>query len=104
MHDRTTRIGRAGEDRVWFTDPSDAVLRQGVFVRADVNPTAGPLFVAYPEATAACSQPEDVEVTTTLLATLPVTGSNTGGTAWIAGVFVLLGGLVVLGARRRRPV
>ena len=89
---------------VWFTDPSDAVLRQGLFVRADVNPTAGPLFVPYPEATAACSQPEDVEVTTTLSGTLPVTGSSTGGTVWIAGLFVGLGGLVVLGARRRRSV
>ena len=42
---------------VWYSDPSDAVLRQGVYVRADINPTAGPLFVAYPEATAACAQP-----------------------------------------------
>ena len=45
---------------VWYVDPSDAVLRQGVYVQADINPTAGPLFVAYPEATAACAQPEVV--------------------------------------------
>ena len=92
---------------VWYTDPTDAVLRQGVYVRADVNPTAGPEFVAYPEATAACAQPESLEeVTTTSLAlgsTLPVTGSSSAETAWIAAAFLAIGGLALVVARRRRP-
>jgi hypothetical protein len=45
---------------VWYSDPSDAVLRQGVYVQADIIPTAGPVVVAYPEATTACAQPEVV--------------------------------------------
>ena len=93
---------------VWYTDPSDAVLRQGVYVRADVNPTAGPQFVAYPEATAACAQPETLlaaptTTTTTLTSSLPVTGSSTAGTVWIAAGFLGLGGFALALARRRRP-
>ncbi len=94
---------------VWFVDPSDAVLRQGVYVRADINPTAGPLFVAYPEATAACSQPEALEATTTTAAaaslggSLPVTGTSSSSTLWIAFGFLGLGGAALMIARRRRP-
>ena len=90
---------------IWYTDPSDAVLRQGVNVRADINPTAGPLFVAYPEATAACAQPEQVDAAqrgTTISASLPVTGTSSTGTLWMAAGFLGLGGLALAIARRRR--
>ena len=89
---------------IWYTDPSDAVLRQGVNVRADINPTAGPLFVAYPEATSACAQPEqvDAESGTTVSAVLPVTGTSSSGTLWLAAGFLGLGGLALVIARRRR--
>jgi LPXTG-motif cell wall-anchored protein len=94
---------------IWYTDPSDAVLRQGVNVRADINPTAGPLFVAYPEATAACAQPTaagevDAATATTLAASLPVTGSSSSATLWIAAGLIGLGGLAMAAARRRRAV
>lgn len=90
---------------VWYSDPSDAVLRQGVHVRADINPTAGPLFVAYPEATAACAQPtpEEAGTATTISASLPVTGTSSSGTLWVAAGFLGLGGLALTVARRRRP-
>lgn len=87
---------------VWFTDPADAVLRQGVYVRADVNPTAGPLFVAYPAATSACSGPEQ-QLQAPPDPTLPTTGSSSSTeTMWMAAVLVGFGAAAVLVARRRR--
>jgi LPXTG-motif cell wall-anchored protein len=63
------------------------------------------LFVAYPEATAACAQPERVDAATATVtgASLPVTGTSSTGVVWLAASFLGLGGLAVAIARRRRP-
>jgi hypothetical protein len=84
---------------VWYTDPTDSVLRQGVMVRADVNPTAGPQLVTYPAATAACAGPETDSVVPDGPG-LPVTGHGIDVT-WMAIAFVGVGCLLVLVTRRR---
>jgi len=53
-------------------------------------------------------QPENLladptTTTTTLTSSLPVTGSSTAGTVWIAAGFLGLGGFALALARRRRP-
>jgi len=44
-------------DGFWVQDPSDAFLRQGVFLTYTVNPTAGPVLVTYPPESSACANP-----------------------------------------------
>jgi len=39
-------------------DPSDAFLREGIFLTYTVNPTAGPVLITYPPETAVCNSPE----------------------------------------------
>jgi hypothetical protein len=44
-------------DGFWVQDPSDAFLRQGIFLTYTVNPTAGPVLVTYPPESSACANP-----------------------------------------------
>ena len=101
---------------IWYSDTSDAVLRQGVYVQADLAASAGPQLVPYPEAATGCAQPAVVapEAVTGVLAEsgvlpadvpteLPATGSSSPDMLWIATGFVGLGVLVAGLARRKRP-
>ncbi|MGB0113431.1 MAG: LPXTG cell wall anchor domain-containing protein [Ilumatobacteraceae bacterium] len=47
-------------DGSWIPDPSDAILRDGLTIQVEVNPTAT-ATVSYPPATSACNGPEDAE-------------------------------------------
>lgn len=49
------------ENGFWVEDPSDAILREGLTVTIEVNPSAT-AQVAYPPATSACASPENPEV------------------------------------------
>jgi hypothetical protein len=44
-------------DGFWVQDPSDAFLRDGIFLMYTVNPTAGPVLVTYPPESSACANP-----------------------------------------------
>jgi hypothetical protein len=44
-------------DGFWILDPSDAFLRDGIFLTYEVNPTAGPVLVTYPPESSACANP-----------------------------------------------
>jgi LPXTG-motif cell wall-anchored protein len=85
----------------WVHDPSDAHLRDGLTVVIEVNPTAT-ASVSYPDATAACADPQVVPTTPAAIpsGTLPQTGSSTGVLAAIAGGLVLAGGATLFGVRR----
>jgi hypothetical protein len=58
------------DDGFWVLDESDAVLRQGLTVVAEINPTAT-TTVTYPPATSACDSPEGPFPATAFV--LPVT-------------------------------
>jgi hypothetical protein len=45
------------DDGFWVQDPSDAFLRDGIFLTYTVNPTAGPVLVTYPPESSACANP-----------------------------------------------
>jgi hypothetical protein len=45
-------------DGFWVQDPSDAFLREGIFLTYEVNPTAGPVLVTYPPESSACANPD----------------------------------------------
>ncbi|NQY57404.1 MAG: DUF11 domain-containing protein [Ilumatobacteraceae bacterium] len=45
------------ENGVWVEDETDQFLREGLFFRVTVNPTATTALVPYPEATEACADP-----------------------------------------------
>jgi hypothetical protein len=57
---------------LWVQDPSDAFLREGIFLTYELNPTAGPVLVEYPPESSECANPEN-PVTTTTVVLLPVT-------------------------------
>jgi hypothetical protein len=44
-------------DGFWVLDPSDAILREGIFLTYEVNPTAGPVLVTYPPESSECANP-----------------------------------------------
>jgi LPXTG-motif cell wall-anchored protein len=91
---------------LWEIDSSDSRLRDGLTVTVEVNPTAT-ANVAYPPATQACSDPDQVEsqapTTTVQLVQLPSTGSGSGRIAGVGGLLLLAGGAMVLLVRRPRP-
>lgn len=105
----------------WEFDPTDARLREGVTLTADVGPSATE-SVSYPAATEKCNSPEIVEIGGPLppappaaappapasapgpdvAAALPATGSGSWLLALLATVLVLAGsGGVALGRRTR---
>jgi len=45
-------------DGFWILDPSDEILRQGISLTYEVNPTAGPVLVTYPPESSACANPD----------------------------------------------
>ena len=45
------------DDGFWIQDPSDAFLRDGIFLTYELNPTAGPVLVSYPPESSACANP-----------------------------------------------
>ena len=45
------------DDGFWIQDPSDALLREGIFLTYEVNPTAGPVLVTYPPESSECANP-----------------------------------------------
>lgn len=108
-------------DGTWEFDPTDARLREGVTVTADVNPSATG-SVSYPAATEKCNGPEIVTTAGPLppappaaappapaavpgpdvAATLPSTGAGSWLMALLATMLVLAGsGFVALGRRTR---
>lgn len=105
-------------DGSWIQDPSDAVLRDGLTIVVQVNPTAT-TTVSYPSSDSACANPPRTSPpTTTTIACVP--GQNNDGTpdddctlprtgggidkALLIGGAALLAGLVFLAAARRRRV
>jgi hypothetical protein len=62
------------DDGFWIQDPSDAFLRDGIFLTYTVNPTAGPVLVSYPPESSACANPNGpFPPTTTTTVVLPPT-------------------------------
>jgi uncharacterized repeat protein (TIGR01451 family) len=86
---------------VWVEDPTDAVLREGVTVTAEVNPSASG-FVAYPPATSACANPPTPPPPPpkTPPPPLPFTGSGAGPA--LIGLIILLAGAALVARTRRR--
>jgi len=60
---------------LWVQDPSDAFLREGIFLTYELNPTAGPVLVTYPPESSECANPENPPVVppTTTPGALPAT-------------------------------
>jgi hypothetical protein len=44
-------------DGFWVQDPSDAILREGIFLTYELNPVAGPVLVEYPPESSECANP-----------------------------------------------
>jgi hypothetical protein len=59
-------------DGFWVLDPSDEILREGIFLTFEVNPTAGPVLVTYPPESSECANPNGPFPPTTTVV-LPVT-------------------------------
>ena len=60
------------DDGFWIQDPSDALLREGIFLTYEVNPTAGPVLVTYPPESSECANPPGpFPPTTTTTTTAP---------------------------------
>jgi hypothetical protein len=88
------------ENGLWVLDPSDAVLREGLRVVVEVNPTSEGI-VSYPPATSACANPAQVPPAPVRPpAMLPPTGSTTQPFALTAFCLVAVGGLALLSRRR----
>jgi hypothetical protein len=85
----------------WVEDPTDALWRQGLTLRIDVNPTAS-TQISYPPASSACANPDSPPPPSGSAATLPATGGNTRGAYSLALVAVVLGSLLVVIAGTRR--
>jgi uncharacterized repeat protein (TIGR01451 family) len=81
---------------VWVQDPTDAVLRAGVTVAAEVNPSASK-FIPYPPATSACANPPATPPKPPML---PFTGARTGPA--LIGLLILLAGAALVARTRRR--
>jgi hypothetical protein len=45
------------DDGFWIRDPSDAFLRDGIFLTYELNPVAGPVLVEYPPESSECANP-----------------------------------------------
>ncbi len=72
---------KQAENGEWIPDDSDAILRQGLNIRVEVNPTATAI-VSYPPATAPCANPPGVTPppTTTICVETGTTGGSTSST------------------------
>jgi LPXTG-motif cell wall-anchored protein len=86
---------------LWVPDPSDDVLRDGLRIVAEVNPTVEGI-VSYPDATAACNSPEGSPPVPS--GTLPETGVSSALGATIGSILVLLGGAMLFMSRRQSSV
>ncbi|WP_148288457.1 LPXTG cell wall anchor domain-containing protein [Ilumatobacter nonamiensis] len=96
----------------WVPDTSDAILRDGLTIQVEVNPTAT-AAVSYPPATSACASPENPEepsgaddpdepTSSSSSGVLPSTGSNATMITLIIGAGLLGAGIVTSVAMRRR--
>jgi LPXTG-motif cell wall-anchored protein len=106
-------------DGSWIQDPSDAILRDGLTVQVQVNPTAI-TTVSYPPSTSACANPPRSTPPTTTPptcvpgenndgtpdddCTLPRTGGGVANPLAIGGAAVVSGLVFLVAARRRRAV
>ena len=74
------------ENGVWVQDPSDAVLRDGLTIRVQVNPEAT-ATVTYPPATSACADPKqpsaDLAIVKSTTNDAPVQG---GSFSWVLDI------------------
>lgn len=99
------------ENGVWVIDTSDAILREGLSIEVEVNPTAT-ATVGYPPATSACAGPDDPEDPgagepgdpddPSTSGVLPSTGSNATMIILLLGTGLLGAGIVTSVAMRRR--
>jgi LPXTG-motif cell wall-anchored protein len=93
-------------DGQWVEDDSDAYLRLGLNVVAEVNPTATAV-VNYPPFDSVCADPEltgsaTPQVPSQASGSLPATGgSGTTQFLWLAGAAVAAGVAVVVASKRR---
>lgn len=108
----------------WIPDSSDAILREGLTVRVEVNPTAtATATVSYPPATAPCNGPDDSPCVPgedndctpcspgqnndddpTDDCKLPKTGGGSGSLLYVGGAALLAGvGFLIASRRRNRP-
>ena len=82
---------------LWVPDDSDTILREGLTVLFEINPSAT-AFVEYPPATAVCADPENAPPPPQ---SLPRTGSGVSQVLQI-GAALLVAGLIAFVATRRR--
>lgn len=102
---------RLAQDGSWEPDPNDEILRQGVNILVEVNPSAS-VLVTYPPATEVCANPPEVGVqpppgppatSPPPSRPLPSAGLSTLETSLRMGALLLIGGLgIVIVSRRRR--
>jgi LPXTG-motif cell wall-anchored protein len=100
----------------WIQDPSDAVLREGLTIQVEVNPTAT-TTVSYVPSDSVCANPPRTSPPTTTIACVPGqnndgtpdddcklarTGGGVGNALAIAGAAVVAGLVFLAAARRRR--
>ncbi|MEO1058248.1 MAG: hypothetical protein AAFY28_15160, partial [Actinomycetota bacterium] len=75
------------ENGVWVEDGTDQFLRDGLFFRITVNPTATTALVPYPEATSACANPEQTSADLEILKAATTVTAPQGSTfEWILEV------------------
>lgn len=103
-------------DGSWIPDPSDAILREGLTIQVQVNPTAT-TKVSYVSSGSPCADPPRTSPPTTTIVcvpgqdndgtpdddcTLPRTGGGVGNALAIGGAAVVAGLIFLAAARRRR--
>ena len=91
------------ENGSWVPDASDSILRDGLSVRVEVNPTAT-ATVSYPPASSGCDGPNDLECAASDpgCGTLPQTGGPGVSQILLLGGAALVAGLMITAAAGRR--
>ncbi len=104
-------------DGSWITDPSDAILREGLNVRVAVGSVTATTSVGYVPNSSACANPPRTSPPTTTIACVPGqnndgtpdddcalarTGGGVGNALAIGGAAVAAGLIFLAAARRRR--
>ena len=77
----------------WVVDPTDQILRQGLIITVEINPTAVAQVSYAPESSVCASPPQQT--------TLPRTGSGVSAPLQAGAVLLVIGAIALIATKRR---